>query len=123
MSRVRPSFAQRRSHRAAAITFETVRQIGLSLPHVVDALSYNAPALKVKGKLFVRLREDLDSIVIKIRFDERAELIAANPTAYYITDHYLRYEWMLVRLSEVRLDALRELLQAAYGFALAPKSR
>jgi hypothetical protein len=100
------------------INYDTVRQMGLALPGVVEGMSYGAPALKVKGKKFVRHREELDSIVLNTTFDRREELMAAAPETYYITDHYLEYELVLVRLSKVQPDALRELLQIAYRLAL-----
>ncbi len=109
----------------APITYETVRRIGLTFPSVEEGTSYGTPALKVKGKLFARLREDPDSLVIKTPFDTREELMAADPEIYYITDHYRDYEWMLVRLSKVHADALHDLLQMAYRAAskAAPKRR
>jgi hypothetical protein len=109
--------------RRLPVTYETVRQMALEFPHVEDGTSYGAAALKVKGKLFVRLREDPDSLVIKMPFDQREELMAADPETYYITDHYRDYEWMLVRLSKVHPDALRELLRIAYHAMLPVKRR
>jgi len=103
------------------VTYDTVRKIALAFPDVEEGLSYRAPALKVKGKLFVRLRDDIDSIVIKMPFGRRDRLMASRPDAYYITDHYLRYEWMLVRLSAVKPAALRPLLEIAYHEALPAK--
>jgi len=92
--------------------------MALTFPNVAEGTSYGTPALKVKGKLFVRLREDNESVVLKMPFDQREELIAGDPEVYYITDHYLHYEWVLVRLSKLHPDALHELLQTAYGTAL-----
>ena len=86
--------------------------------NVQESTSYGTPALKVKGKLFVRLREDNASIVLKMPFDQREELIAGDPETYFITDHYLKYQWVLVRLSKVHPDALHELLQTAVRTAL-----
>jgi hypothetical protein len=40
------------------VTYDTVRRIALDLPQVEEGTSYGTPALKVKGKLIVRLRED-----------------------------------------------------------------
>jgi hypothetical protein len=105
------------------INYDTVRQMALALPNVEDGMSYGTPALKVKGQLVVRLREDLDSIVLKMPFDRRKELIAGDPETYYITDHYREYEWVLVRLAKVHADALRDLLQIAYRAATASKPR
>ena len=41
-----------------------------------------------------------------------------DPETYFITDHYLKYQWVLVRLSKVHPDALHELLQTAVRTAL-----
>ena len=103
------------------ITYDTVRRIALAFPNVEEGTSYGTPALKVKGKLFVRLKEDGDSVVLTMPFDQRAELLAADPEAYYITDHYRDYPAMLVRLSKVHPDALHELVQIAYRAALPSK--
>jgi hypothetical protein len=105
-----------------AITYETVRRIALAFPDAEDGISYRAPALKVHGKLFVRLREELDSIVIKMPFDRRDALMACDPESCYITDHYLRYPYMLVRLSSVRPKSLAELLEIAYRSALTERA-
>jgi hypothetical protein len=92
--------------------------MALTFPNVAESTSYGTPALKVKGKLFVRLREDNESVVLKMPFDQREELIAGDPEVYYITEHYLNYPWVLVRLSKLHPDALHELLQTAYRTAL-----
>ena len=116
---------QRRNpvRRAQGITYETVRRIGLALPNAEEGTSYGTPALKVKGKLFVRLKEDGDSIVVGMPFDQREAMMNEDPEKYYITDHYREYPYMLVRLSKVTEGALRELLQISYRAALASKRR
>lgn len=109
--------------KSSRITYDHVRRMALALPGVEEGSSYGAPALKVKGNLLVRWREDLDSIVLKMPFDRREELMAAEPETYYITDHYREYEWVLVRLSKVSVDALHELLRAAHRAASPSKRR
>jgi hypothetical protein len=104
------------------ITYEDVRAIALALPNVEEGTSYGTPALKVKGKLFVRLREEPDSLVIKMPFDQREGLMAEDPEAYYITDHYRDYEYILLRMSKVPRGALGELLQIAYRSAMPKKA-
>lgn len=107
--------------RQPRVTFETVRRIALTFPNVEEGTSYRMPALKVKGKLFACLREDVDSLVIKTPFDLRDEMMAADPETYYITDHYRNYECMLVRLSRILPEALPDLLKTAYRAALPAK--
>ena len=51
-----------------------------------------------------------------------ADLILANhadPAVYYLTDHYVGYSGVLVRLSRVNPDALPDLLGMAHKFVTA----
>ena len=104
------------------VTYDTVRRIGLALPNVEEGTSYGTPALKVNGKLFVRLHQDLDKIVLKMSFDRRDEMMAADPETYFITDHYRDYPWILVSLTSVSVDVLPELLKIAHREA-SPRKR
>ena len=102
------------------MTFDTVRQLARALPGVEEGVSYGTPALRVRGKLIARLREDGESLVVKIDFEEREVLMEADQQTFYITEHYRNYPAMLVRLSNVDVAALRELLEDAWRRA-APK--
>ncbi len=103
-----------------AVTFDTARDIALTLPGVEVSTAFGAPALKVKGKLLacipVNRSAEPGSLMVRIDFDDRAELLAADPNAYYVTDHYIGYTAVLVRLSRVTPDTLRDLLGVAYKF-------
>lgn len=104
------------------ITYDMVRQIGLTLPNVVESTSYGTPALKVRGQLFVRLHQDLDKIVLKMSFERRDEMMAADPKTYFITDHYREYPWVLVSLEHVPKEALLDLLRIAHREASGKKN-
>ncbi len=54
--------------------------------------------------------------MVKLGLDQRAELIAADPEVYYVTDHYLKYPSVLVRVSRIHRDSLRGLLEMALKF-------
>lgn len=101
--------ARKRTKSGGGVTYETVRDIARTLPGAEEGVSYGTPAFRVKGKLFTRLREDGATLVIKIDMDERELLMAANPTTFFITDHYRDYPAMLVRLATVHVDELRAL--------------
>ncbi|HZU37134.1 MAG TPA: MmcQ/YjbR family DNA-binding protein [Gemmataceae bacterium] len=100
--------------KARTCNWETVRALALALPGVEESTSYGTPAFKVRGKLFVRLKEDAESIVLRIDETDRAMRLQADPRAFYLTDHYVKYPWMLVRLSAVAQDDLAELLRDAW---------
>ena len=105
------------------VTYDAIRRLALQLPGVEESTSYGTPALKVRGKLMVRLHDDGDKIVLKMPFDRRDELITGDPKTYFITDHYREYPWVLVSLREVHVDALPDLLQLAYRTASPAKKR
>jgi hypothetical protein len=106
-----------------AIDFETVRKIGLGFPGVEEGTAYGSPALRVRGKLLACVpthrSAEPGSLVVCVDFDDRAELLAAAPDVYYVTDHYLEYNSVLVRLSRIKADVLRDLLGMAYKFVIA----
>ena len=102
------------------VNFDIVRDIGLKLPHVQESTAYGAPALKVQGQLLacipVNRSAEPESLVVRVDFDDRAELLAADPDVYYITDHYVGYSAVLLRLSRVTPEMLRDLLGMAHKF-------
>lgn len=80
------------------------------LPEVERSTSYGTPALKVRKKLFARLKEDGEHIVVFVDFMEREALTQENPDAYIVTDHYRDYPMMLIDLAAVPPDELKEIL-------------
>jgi hypothetical protein len=104
-------------------TFDTVRKIALSIDHAEEGTSYGTPAFKVGGKLFARQHVEPDWLVLATTFEEREELMAADPDTYFITDHYLKYPWVLVRMSRIHRDALGDLVRRAARVAAGAKSK
>ncbi len=96
------------------VTFDSVREIAQTLAGAEESTSYGTPAFKVKGKLFARQHQDGESLVIPMEFEAREEMIVAAPEKFYITDHYLNYPYLLVRMSKVNADELRDLLMGAW---------
>jgi hypothetical protein len=106
--------------RKSSTTYETVKKLALRLPAVEESTSYGTPALKVHGKLLVRLKEDGETIVLRTDSFEREHLMRTAPRTFYITDHYRDYPSVLVRLAEIAPDQLAELLEDAWR-RVAPK--
>jgi hypothetical protein len=111
----------------STIDFDAVRKIGLALPGVEEGTAYGSPALKVRGKLLacvpVHRSAEPGSLAVRVDFDDRGKLLAADPDVYYVTDHYLNYTAVLLRLSRVTPDVLRELLGMAHKFVTARRRR
>jgi len=108
-------------------TFRTVEAIGRALPDVEVTTTWGKPTLKVRGKMFVCIAShksaEPNSLVVMMDFAERDALLEDDPDTYYLKEHYLNYPCVLVRLSRVGIDALRDLVTAAHRFAGAKARR
>jgi len=96
------------------------RRMALRLPETVEGPCYGTPGYRVRGKLFARLRGDGETFVVSVDRDTRDALLEANPKAFYLTDHYRPYDWLLVRLAAVSPNELEDMLRLAWG-RKAPK--
>jgi hypothetical protein len=108
-----------RPKKSKPVTWATVRKLALALPDTEESTSYGTPAIKVQGRLFVRLREEKDVVVVRIDQSDRAMRMEADPEAFFVTDHYVPYPYMLIRLSKVSLVDLKELLHDAWQLVAA----
>ena len=75
---------------------------------------YGTSGFRVAGKLFARIKEDGVTLVVRTDRDSREALMEANPSTFFVTPHYRGHDWMLIRLSSVKPEELREQLVAAW---------
>lgn len=90
------------------------------LPGVAEGSSYGTPAFKVRGKLFARLHQDGESLVVRVDPEQRELLLRAGDEAFFITDHYRDHPWMQVRLAVVDHGQLQALLHYAWRLRAPP---
>ncbi len=107
-----------------AKTFETVRTVGLSLPDVEATTKYDgSPVLKVGGSFMAGLAThrsaEPETLVVRVSFEEREWLMEDAPETYYLTDYYRSYPLVLVRLSRIEPDALRDVLSVSWRLTSA----
>ena len=109
------------------ITFDDVRKLTEGLDGVEVGTTYGTPALRVRGKVFACIANhrsaEPDTLVAVIGFDEREQLLEADPATYYLKDHYRNSPAVLVRLRQIHRDALRDLLLMAWRFAADRRAR
>ena len=73
------------------------------------------------GRAFEALRVVMDEADDPSKYEsEREALMAIDPSVFYITDHSVNHEWVLVRLSKVHAEELWSLLEATWK-RFAPK--
>jgi hypothetical protein len=119
-----PARGRRRAVRsppaALSAAFAPVRAAARHLADVEPTTMYGAPALKLHGLLLACMATNKaaepNTVVIAVGFDQREELIAAEPAIYYLKDHYRSYPVVLVRLARIPSDALESLVREAWHF-------
>ncbi len=104
--------------------FATVKAVGLTLPDVETATKYDgSPVLRVGGCFMAGLAThgsaEPATLVVRVDLEERHWLLEDAPETYYLTDYYRGHPVVLVRLSQVDRDALRDLLSTSRRLTLA----
>jgi hypothetical protein len=108
----------RKAKARRGVTYAQVQAIAHEFPEVEDSTSYGTPALKVHGTLLARLKEDGETLVLKTTFADRELLLSAAPDVFSLTDHYLKYPWILIRLPQIDESFLRELIAEAWRLSV-----
>lgn len=107
----------------ATRVFDRVEMMGMTLPNVEAVTRYDgSPVLKAGGVFMAGLAShpsaEPDSLVVRAELDTRALLLEDAPETYYVTDYYEPYPVVLVRLSQIDRDALRDLLATSWRLAM-----
>ena len=97
------------------MTWAQLCKLGRALPEVVEDIWFRTPALKVRKKSFVRLKEDgKDVVFLLASVDEQEFLCESQPRLYYITDHYRGYPAVLARLAALKVPECKLRLERAW---------
>jgi hypothetical protein len=107
--------------------FKLVESIGRTLPDVEVTTTWGKPALKVHGRMFVCIAShtsaEPDTLVVMMDFADRDALLEEDSDTYYLKEHYVGYPCVLVRLSRVHPDALRDLVIGAHRYMTRKRER
>jgi hypothetical protein len=116
-------------------TWDDVRGIALALPETSEELSRELRSWRVKDKGFVwerpLRRGDLEALgdqapdgpILGARVEHvgaKEALLADDPSVFFTTPHFDGYPAILVRLEQIGLEDLREVIVEAW-LARAPK--
>jgi hypothetical protein len=104
------------------VTWKELVALAKKLPEVTEKPWYGTPGLAVRGKGFVRLKEDKQTVVFVLEsVDEQEALIETQPDIFFITDHYRGYAAVLARLAVLVPVEARLRLERAWR-AKAPRA-
>ena len=104
------------------MTFDDVRKIAQAFPGVTEYLIFGNPTLKV-GKRYLAGIPKIDHNLLCIKVPDQREreyLLATKPDVYYLTDHYVSSEALLVRMFKADPEEVRDLFEQAWR-TYAPK--
>jgi hypothetical protein len=116
-------------------TWDDVRRIALGLPETSEEVSWGHPHWRVRGKGFVWERplrqSDLEALgdaapdgpILGARVEHlvaKEALLADDPGVFFTTPHFDGYPAVLVRLEEISMDDLEEVIVEAW-LCRAPK--
>jgi hypothetical protein len=109
------------------MTFAAVKAVGKTLPEVVAETRYDgSPVLRMRGCFLagIATHESAEprTLVVRSTPEDRDLLLEDAPETYYVTDYYRKYPLVLVRLSHIDPEALRDLLWVSWRLTL-PKTR
>jgi len=94
------------------VFMQFMRSILLPLPGVIEKMHVDDPAFYVNKKIFANVK--LKDQLVALHTLERDKWMAANPDTFFITNHYLNYKYMLVRVETVSPEVLKGLLMMAW---------
>jgi hypothetical protein len=83
------------------------------LTEIEESTSYGAPALKLRGKLLVRMK-DAYTMVLLVPLADKETLMATAPAIYFETDHYKGWPAVLVRMAAISDAELRLRLEQSW---------
>jgi hypothetical protein len=116
-------------------TWDDVRRLALALPETEEVISRGRPQWRVKDKLFVwdrpLRRPDLEALgdgapdgpILGARVEHlvaKEAVLADDPNVFFTTPHFDGYPAVLVRLDEISVEDLEEVIVEAW-LCRAPK--
>lgn len=101
---------------------DDVRRIALELPRAYEAIVRESVKFRVGSIVFAAVSPDESLLGFGFPREEREALVASNPTMFLMpADSDLRYQWVRLRLAEIDVDELEELVVDAWRMCVPKK--
>ncbi len=105
-----------------AAGLDDVRRIALGLPRAYEAVVRDSVKIRIGSIVFAAVSPDESLLGFGFPREERAALVASDPTTFLMpADSDLRYQWVRLRLSEIDVDELEELIVDAWRMCVPKK--
>jgi hypothetical protein len=102
--------------------YERYLKLVVPLPGVEASTSYGTPSVRVCGKILSRWRTEAEGgLAIRCDFLDRQILLQARPDVFFLTDHYVNYPMILLRLDKISRAVLMDVVERAWRFVAPAK--
>lgn len=95
--------------------YERYLKIALALPAAEASTSYGTPSVKVRGKVLSRWRTEAEgALAIRCDFLDRQILLQMHPDVFFLTEHYVDYPMVLIRMEKASRLLLQDVVERAW---------
>ncbi len=108
------------------LTKAEARKVMLAIAGTDERPWFNQPSVFLHDRFLAKTHHKEDAVTLQVgSMEMRDMMLETEPKLFYITDHYRKFPFVLVRLSALTKTVLRELLvgRAAQLAALPPIKR
>ena len=104
-----------------------MKKLARGLEGIEEGTAYGSPALKVGGSMFacmaIHKSAEPGTLVVCMSLTERDLRMQYDPDTYYLKPHYEGGPCVLVRLSRIGDDELRDVLEVGWHFVRDQRKR
>jgi hypothetical protein len=108
------------------LTKAEARKVMLAIPGTDERPWFNQPSVFIHDRFLAKTHEKEDAVTLQVgSMEMRDMMLEAEPKLFYITDHYRKFPFVLVRLSALTAKTLKDMLvgRAAQLAAMPPIKR
>ena len=93
------------------LTKAEARKVMLAIPGTNERLWFNQPSVFLHDRFLAKTHHKEDAVTLQVgSMEMRDMMLEAEPKLFYITDHYRKFPFVLVRLSALTRTVLKEML-------------
>ena len=98
----------------------------LAIPGTDERLWFNEPSVFIHDRFLSKVHKKEEAVTLQVgSMEMRDMMLEAEPRLFYITDHYRKFPFVLIRLKALSAKTLKEILtgRAAQLAAMPPIKR
>ena len=104
------------------VTVDDVRALAKTLPRSYEVLVRDRVKFRVGSIVYVAFSQDEQTMGFAFPKEERAALVAAEPAKFALPPTSdMRFNWVMVRLAEIDVAEMTELVLAAWTMVVPKK--